>query len=142
MSLLEVRQLSMRFGGVQALESVSFTVPEGQIVGLMGANGAGKTTLFSLIAGNARPTSGDILFENQSLAGLRPDQVCRRGVARTFQVVRPFAGLTVIENVTTAALFGMRRYRDRLQARDAAAAVLDELELGDRAEALAGSLTL
>ena len=142
MSLLEVRQLSMRFGGVQALESVSFTVPEGQIVGLMGANGAGKTTLFSLIAGNARPTSGDILFENQSLAGLRPDQVCRRGVARTFQVVRPFAGLTVIENVTTAALFGMRRYRDRAQARDAAAAVLDELELGDRAEALAGSLTL
>ena len=142
MSLLEVRQLSMRFGGVQALDSVSFSVAEGRIVGLMGANGAGKTTLFSLIAGNERPSSGEILFENRSLAGLRPDQVCRRGVARTFQVVRPFAGLTVIENVTTAALFGMRRYRGPTQARDAAAAVLQELELGDRAGALAGSLTL
>jgi branched-chain amino acid transport system ATP-binding protein len=142
MSLLEVRQLSMRFGGVQALESVSFTVGEGKIVGLMGANGAGKTTLFSLIAGNVRPSSGEVLFEDRSLAGLRPDQVCRRGVARTFQVVRPFAGLTVIENVTTAALFGMRRYRDRTQARDAAAAVLRELDLGDRADVLAGSLTL
>jgi len=142
MSLLEVRQLSMRFGGVQALDSVSFSVAEGRIVGLMGANGAGKTTLFSLIAGNVRPSSGEVLFDNRSLAGLRPDQVCRRGIARTFQVVRPFSGLTVIENVTTAALFGMRRHRGRTQARDAAAAVLQELELGDRAEALAGSLTL
>ena len=142
MSLLQIKQLSMRFGGVQALDGVSFSVAEGQIVGLMGANGAGKTTLFSLIAGNERPSSGEVLFENQSLAGLRPDQVCRRGIARTFQVVRPFAGLTVIDNVTTAALFGMRRYRNRTQARDAAAAILHELELGDRAQALAGSLTL
>jgi len=141
-SLLEVRQVSMHFGGVQALDDVSFCAAEGQIVGLMGANGAGKTTLFSLIAGNAQPNSGEIFFENRSLAGLRPDQVCRRGVARTFQVVRPFAGLTVLENVTTAALFGMRRHANRAQARGAAATLLDELDLGDRADDLAGSLTL
>ena len=91
-ALLQVQGIGKRFGGLVALADVSFEVPEGAIVGVMGANGAGKTTLFSLIAGNARPTTGDIRFAGQSIVGLRPDQVCRLGVARTFQIVKPFAG--------------------------------------------------
>ena len=142
MSLLELRAVSKRFGGVQALDNVSFTVDERRIVGIMGANGAGKTTLFAVIAGNERPTSGDVLFEGRSLVGLRPDQICRRGVARTFQIVRPFAGLTVLENVVTAALFGMRRYATPAHARHTAEELIREVGLGDRRDALAGALTL
>ncbi len=94
--MLSVRASSKRFGGLTALDGVSFDVPTGAIVGLMGANGAGKTTLFSLIAGNARPSGGDIRFQGHSIVGLRPDQICRLGVARTFQIVKPFPNLTVL----------------------------------------------
>jgi branched-chain amino acid transport system ATP-binding protein len=142
MSLLELRSVSKRFGGVQALDSVSFAVEAGRIVGVLGANGAGKTTLFAVIAGNERPTSGDVLFQGRSLVGLRPDQICRRGVARTFQIVRPFAGLTVLENVATAALFGMRCHESPAHARGTAEALVRELGLDDRRDALAGALTL
>ena len=90
--LLSVRGLGKTYGGLVALHNVSFDVGEGQIVGVMGANGAGKTTLFSLIAGNVRPTAGQIHFEGEPIVGLRADQICRRGVARTFQIVKPFNG--------------------------------------------------
>ena len=110
--LLAVHGLGKRFGGLVALHDVSFEVARGETVGVMGANGAGKTTLFSLIAGNARPTVGRIELNGRSIAGLSPDRVCRLGVARTFQIVKPFAALTVRENLRTAAMFGRAGKRD------------------------------
>jgi branched-chain amino acid transport system ATP-binding protein len=141
-ALLAVNALSKQFGGIQALQNVDFTVSEGSITGLMGANGAGKTTLFSLIAGNERPTRGSIHFRGQPLAGLRPDQICRRGIARTFQIVRPFAGLTVRENVVTAAIFGARRHTDARAATAFAERVAHEVGLGTRLDDSAAALTL
>ncbi len=142
MNLLEVESVSKRYGGVQALHEVSFGIAAGAVVGIMGANGAGKTTLFSLVAGNERPSSGDIRLRGRSIVGRRPDEICRRGVARTFQIVRPFAGLSVLENVTIAALFGAGQHASHGRAAGAARHVLGEIGLGDRADAPAGSLTL
>lgn len=141
-SLLTVRDLSKSFGGLQALRGVSFTVARDEIVGLMGANGAGKTTLFAVIAGHTRPSAGEIVFDGRRLSGLRPDQVCRAGVARTFQIVRPFGGLTVLENVVTAALFGSGRLSGRAEAEDRARAVLEQVGLEDQAARRAAALTL
>lgn len=142
MSLLELVAVSKRYGGVLALDQVSFTVEAGTIVGVMGANGAGKTTLFALIAGNERPSGGEVRFAGRPLAGLRPDQIARRGVARTFQVVRPFAGLSVRENVLAGALFGTRAFASAALARRAADAIVEEAGLGGQADRLAGTLTL
>ena len=140
--LLAVRHLGKRFGGLVALQDVSFDVAEGETLGVMGANGAGKTTLFSLIAGNARPTSGRIEYQGQRIDGLSPDRVCRLGIARTFQIVKPFAGLTVLENLRTAALFGRAAFRDADAADRHSVAILEELGLSDHALQPAGTLTL
>ncbi len=99
MSLLEIKGVSKRFGGVQALSQVEFQVEEGEILGLIGPNGAGKTTLFNLISGTLPPDSGRIVFAGRELTGLRAHQVCGLGIARTFQVTRPFAKMTCLENV-------------------------------------------
>ena len=141
-ALLQVQGLGKRFGGLVALADLSFEVPEGAIVGVMGANGAGKTTLFSLIAGNARPTTGDIRFAGKSIVGLRPDQVCRLGVARTFQIVKPFAAMTVRENLRTAAMFGQSLHRTARAADAATEPVLDEVGLAAVADQPASTLTL
>jgi branched-chain amino acid transport system ATP-binding protein len=142
MMLLQVQGLTKTFGGLRALDDVSLSVEEGTIHGLMGANGAGKTTLFSLIAGNQAPTAGSILFQGRRIDGLSPDHICRAGIARTFQIVRPFAGLSVRQNVETGALFGRV---PRLGAR-AQAALVDEIlhdcGLGALADRQAASLTL
>lgn len=142
MSMLIVDRVGKRFGGLQALDDVSFAVPRGAIVGLMGANGAGKTTLFSLIAGNERPSSGDIRVDGRSIVGLRPDQIARCGVARTFQIVRPFAGITVFENAFTAAIFGAGRHATRASAAAAADDALALAGLAHRRDDLAAKLTL
>jgi len=142
MAFLEICGVCKSFGGVRALHNISFNVAEGEVVGLMGANGAGKTTLFSLIAGHERPSVGTIRFEGRPLDGLRPDQVCRAGLARTFQTVRPFPGLTVVDNVIVAVMFGVRRERDRTGATVRAMGVLDDVGLSARAGDLASSLTL
>jgi len=141
-TILSVHALSKRFGGLTALSGVSFEVGEGAIVGVMGANGAGKTTLFSLIAGNSRPSSGDIRYQGRSLVGLRPDQICRRGIARTFQIVKPFPALTVLENLRTAAMFGKAQYRRADEADQASRQVLAEVGLADVADHAASTLTL
>ena len=140
--LLAVQHLGKRFGGLVALQDVSFDVAEGETLGVMGANGAGKTTLFSLIAGNARPTSGRIEYEGRRIDGLSPDRVCRLGIARTFQIVKPFAGLTVLENLRTAALFGRAAFREAGAADRHSLAILEELGLADQALQPAGTLTL
>ena len=141
-ALLEVRDVSRRFGGLVALSGVSFDVEAGSIVGIMGANGAGKTTLFALIAGNLRPTTGDIRLAGSSIVGLRADQICGLGVARTFQIVKPFPALTVLENVRTGAMFGKAKLRDIAQADAAAMEVIAEVGLARVADRPASNLTL
>lgn len=106
MTLLQIDKVTKTFGGLKALESVDLAVEEGSIHGLMGANGAGKTTLFSIVAGNQKPTSGTVNFSGNRIDGMRPDQVCRAGIARTFQIVRPFPQFTARENVEAGILFG------------------------------------
>jgi len=141
-SLLVLERVSKSFGGVTALSDVSFDVKEGEILGLMGANGAGKTTLFALIAGNMAPTGGSIRFDGQAIQGRRADRINRLGIARTFQIVKPFAGMTVLENVTSACLYGRRQERNRARAEEHALALLEEFGLAERASSLASTLTL
>src|SRR5438874_13695988 len=103
MALLSVQKVTKRFGGIVAVDGVSLDVGLGEIVGLIGPNGAGKTTLFNLITGIYRPDAGDILLEGESLVGLQPHQISQRGVSRTFQTLRLFLNMSVIENVMAAA---------------------------------------
>ena len=104
MALLEGRKISKVFGGVQALRQVDFVVEPGTIVGLIGPNGAGKTTLFNAVAGAFKPTSGKVVFDGADVTGLPANAICRRGMARTFQVTRPFAAMTCLENVMVAGI--------------------------------------
>jgi branched-chain amino acid transport system ATP-binding protein len=104
MSQLKVKDLSKRFGGVQALSELNFTIEEGEILGLIGPNGAGKTTLFNMVAGTLPVDSGEVIFRDESITGLPPHQVCRRGIARTFQITRIFSEMTVLENVLVAQI--------------------------------------
>ena len=140
--LLEVRDVTMNFGGLVAVDDVTFSVEAGEILGLMGANGAGKTTLFSMIAGNRRPTRGRICFDGRRIDRLRPDRICRLGIARVFQIVRPFADMTVLENVMVGDLFGTRRERSLEAAEARCRGVLAEIGLSGRADDLARSLNL
>jgi branched-chain amino acid transport system ATP-binding protein len=136
--LLSVRGLSRRFGGLQAVKDLSFTVGEGEIVALIGPNGAGKTTAFALISGFLAPDAGEVTLRGRSLRGLPPHQVNALGLARTFQIMRPFPRLSVLRNVMIATL-GRHADVDAAQAR--ARAVLAEVGLAARADMPAGSLT-
>lgn len=142
MTRLRLTAVSKSFGGIVALQDVSFTVAPGEILGLMGANGAGKTTLFSIIAGNTKLDGGSIELDGEPIDGLTPDKISRRGIARTFQIVRPFDAMTVLENVTTAALFGAGRSRRLEEASLKAQAILAEVGLAERAGILASTMTL
>jgi len=103
-ALLDVQGLGKEFGGLTAVRAVDFAVEAGQIKALIGPNGAGKTTIFNMVAGVFPPDSGSIVFQDKPINGLRPDQVCAAGIGRTFQIVKPFAGLTVLDNVVVGAL--------------------------------------
>jgi branched-chain amino acid transport system ATP-binding protein len=138
-ALLEVQNVSRSFSGLLAVADVSFAVPEGAIFAVIGPNGAGKTTLFNLIAGVLAPDSGAIAFNGSQIEGLPPDEVCRRGIGRTFQLVRPFPALTVEENVMVGALL---RQADPQAALRRAHEVLWRLDLFDRRASMAGALTL
>lgn len=104
MALLEVEKVTKRFGGLVALNDVSFSVAQGEILGIIGPNGAGKTTLFGVISGFVRPSSGDVRFDGTSIVGVSPDRLVRRGLMRSFQIVQTFADMTTLDVVTTAAL--------------------------------------
>ena len=106
MPLLELKGVCKHFGGLEVLRGVDFGVEEGEIVGLIGANGAGKTTLFNTVTGLSPPSAGSIRFLGREIAGLAPHHICHLGIARTFQIVRPFADATVAQNVLVAAVFG------------------------------------
>jgi branched-chain amino acid transport system ATP-binding protein len=138
-ALLELDHVSKRFSGLRAVQDVSLTVPEGAIVGLIGPNGAGKTTCFNVIAGVYRPDAGEVRFAGKRIDGWRPDQICRAGVGRTFQLVKPFAGLSVMENVIVGALNACAGVRE---AKDKAAQVIDQLGLAAKRDQTASSLTL
>ncbi len=143
MALLEVEGVSKRFGGVQALTRVNLEVEAGRLVGLIGPNGAGKTTLFNVISGILRPDQGRVFFCGEDLTGRSPHETCLRGIARTFQIVQPFARLTVIENVAAALLFGRKGSGLGRQAAERQAdGFLEYGKLGDKARRPAGSLTL
>ena len=136
--LLEVSNVTKRFGGVVANAAVTFRVEPGEIVGVIGPNGAGKSTLFDVITGFYRPEAGEIRLAGEAITGLRPDQINRRGVGRTFQKLRPFAGMTVLENVTVGALLHEPSPR---AARAVARRCLDLVGLGEKAPAFARELS-
>src|SRR4051794_29193046 len=136
--LLVLRDIGISFGGLRALDGIDLVVPEGGLYGIIGPNGAGKTTLFNAINGFLTPDRGTIEFAGQKITGLRPNQVCRRGVGRTFQVVRAFSRMTVLENVIVGAFVGAR---DDATARHMALAALDRVGLSGAAEVPAGGLT-
>ena len=140
MALLEVERLTKGFGGVLAVNDVGFTLEAGELLGIMGPNGSGKTTLFNLIAGTLRPDRGRIRFAGRDIAGLLPHRVCARGIARTFQLVRPFGGLTALDNVRVGCLYGRRR--GAADARAEALRLLALVGLEGRAATPAASLTL
>jgi branched-chain amino acid transport system ATP-binding protein len=143
-ALLQIRGATRYFGGLAAVKDVTVDVEEGEIFGIIGPNGAGKTTLLNLISGLLSLSSGDIFFRGQSLKGKRPHQICRLGIARTFQVVKPFQGMTVRENVAIGALFGASHgsaagTRQALQAADE---ILEFVGLGGKANYAVSDITL
>ena len=138
-ALLEVVGLSKSFSGLRALENVSFLVPEGSIIGLIGPNGAGKTTCFNVIAGVTQADAGEVRLAGTRIDGWRPDQVCRAGIGRTFQLVKPFAGLSVMENVVVGALNACASVR---AAKVKAGDIIEQLGLAEKRRNVAASLTL
>src|SRR5438477_5300953 len=137
-NLLVLRDVSISFGGLRALDGVDLSVPEGGLYGIIGPNGAGKTTLFNVINGFLTPDRGAINFAGEPITALRPNQVCRRGIGRTFQVVRAFPRMSVLENVIIGAFVGAA---DDAIAREMALTALDRVGLSARVDAVAGGLT-
>jgi len=137
--LLAVAGLAKRFGGLQAVRDLTFDVADGEIVALIGPNGAGKTTVFGMISGFLAPDAGDIAFRGRSIVGLPPHRTCAMGIARTFQIMRPFPRLSVLHNVVIGAL---GRHADPAQAEARARDVLVRIGLASRSQQPAGSLTL
>jgi branched-chain amino acid transport system ATP-binding protein len=139
MSILIVENISKSFRGLKAVSNASFEIPEGSINALIGPNGAGKTTIFNMIAGVFPPDSGSIVFQGKHIEGLRPDQICAAGIGRTFQIVKPFAGLSVLENVMVGAFL---RETSATGARRTATEILERLQLAPKRDLPASSLTL
>ena len=138
MTFLSVSGVTKRFGGIVANNSISFNVAPGELIGIIGPNGSGKSTLFEVISGFYRPEEGDVCLDGTKLTGLSPDRVCRLGVARTFQKLRPFAGLTVLDNVMVGAL---TRTRDVKHARERARGLLARVGLAEKTDAYARTLS-
>lgn len=136
---IAVRSVSKSFRGLRAVSNVSFEVRAGHIAALIGPNGAGKTTCFNVIAGAFAPDSGEIWFEGRRIDGMRPDQICLAGIGRTFQLVKPFAGLSVLDNVIVGAL---RHNKSVSHARRKALTVLERLGLEEKRDQPAAALTL
>lgn len=139
MSLLQYKNVSMHFGGLRAIDDVSFNVEENEIVGLIGPNGAGKTTLFAVASGFLNPTHGQIWFRGKRIDHLSPPDICEIGLVRTYQIVRPFGEMTVLENVMIGAFLHCRSAE---QAREQAARIIERVGLGPRAGQIAHTLTL
>jgi branched-chain amino acid transport system ATP-binding protein len=139
-SLLQIHGLSKSFGSVVAAEDIGLAVAQDEAVGIIGPNGAGKTTLFNLIAGGLSPDAGTIHLDGRDITSARPHERCRAGIARSYQIPRPFENLTVFENLLVAAVHG--RHKTEAEAAQVCGEILDRLRLVKRANAVAGSLTL
>jgi branched-chain amino acid transport system ATP-binding protein len=140
--ILEVRNLARRFGGVWAVRDVSFSVQQGEILGIIGPNGAGKTTLINLITGHVKPTHGQVVVDGLDVTGKRPWVIAHDRVARTFQIVKPFRGLTVRENVAIGAMHGNNHDRTVGEALATADELLELVGIADRARAAPGELSV
>jgi len=136
-AILEVKGITKRFGGLLAVNKLDVTIEEGEIIGMIGPNGAGKTTAFNMISGFYEEDEGRVIFRGEDITHLRPDQVCKKGLARTFQVVKPFAQITVLENVMVGAY---NHTADERMAMNRAREILGFLGMADQAEQLASSL--
>lgn len=142
MPILEVENISKSFGGLSVVSNVSMTVDEGMIFGLIGPNGSGKTTLFNLITGFLRPDRGRVRFQGKEITGVAPQQLCKAGIARTFQLNKPFKGMTVMENVMVARLYGSEPARSLKQARAESEELLTLTGLINKQRMLTGSLAM
>ena len=130
--LLEAEDVSKHFGGLVALNEVSFDVLEGEILGLLGPNGAGKTTLFNVIAGTFPPSSGRVRFAGREITGLKPYKICRMGLARTFQIPKPFPTLDVYQNILSVGMFGRGRDRQGDDLKRDVDRALEQFSLADK----------
>ncbi len=139
--MLKIEHVTKRFGGLLAVNDLTLTVKENQFLGVIGPNGAGKTTLLNVITGYFRPANGTITFEGERIDGKRPYEICRLGIARTFQVVQPFPEMTVLDNAMTGALFSRDGMTIR-KARDRAMEALEMVDIAHQADVMAGALTL
>ena len=137
MALLEAKNITKRFGGLVAVHDLSLSVDKGEILGMIGPNGAGKTTAFNMISGYYPPNEGQVFFNGENITGLRPDQVCQKGLTRTFQVVKPFPHLSVLDNVMVGAYIHTNATDE---ARQKSREILDFLGMGSMTEMLAGGL--
>lgn len=139
MAILEIKNVSRHFGGLKAVDQVSITIEKGQIYGLIGPNGAGKSTLFNCVAGAFPPTSGKVIFKDQDITGMKPWNICRMKIARTFQIVKPFQTKTVLFNAMVGAFI---RSNNVTEARDMALDALEKFHLADKQNMLAKNLTI
>ncbi|MEM0057914.1 MAG: ABC transporter ATP-binding protein [Candidatus Bathyarchaeia archaeon] len=141
MGFIEGIKVTKKFGGLTALNNVDFSIDEEEIVGLIGPNGAGKSTLFNVISGTFRPTSGTIKFKDKNITGLKPHEICRLGIGRTFQIPKPFLNMTVYENVWAAALFGCAKGKLADTKRELNA-LLEKFGLAQKSRMPASNLTV
>jgi branched-chain amino acid transport system ATP-binding protein len=141
-AVLETQGLERRFGGLQAVANVSFSVRQGQVLGIIGPNGAGKTTVINLVTGHLKPTAGRVLIDGSDMTGARAWAIARAGVARTFQIVKPFRGMSVRENVAIGVLYGPHGAGVMSQALKAADEVLEEVGLGGLGDRAPGELSV
>jgi branched-chain amino acid transport system ATP-binding protein len=139
MSLLEIKKVSRFFGGITAVKDVSFDIAKGEILGLIGPNGAGKTTVFNVVNGFYPPSRGEVFFKGERISGLKPHQICQRGLARTFQVVKPLQRMSVLDNVVASAFL---RAKDRKEADAIAADVLNFTSLYEDRNVISKGLPL
>jgi branched-chain amino acid transport system ATP-binding protein len=142
MPFLQVEGLSKSFGGLKAVNNVTFNVAEGEIIGLIGPNGSGKTTTLNLLTGFLRPNAGTITFRGENITGRPRSQMCPKGIARTFQIVKPFLGLTALENVMIGKLYGRESAKSLKAAQEESRAALARVGMADKARMLAKDLTL
>jgi branched-chain amino acid transport system ATP-binding protein len=139
---LEVEGLTKSFGGLKAVDRLDLSVGQGDILGCIGPNGSGKTTLFNLLTGVLKPDSGTVRFRGQAITGLKPHRICKSGISRTFQLVKPFTRMTAAENVMVGMVFGRKPPESLKQARMASAEILEYVGLRGKENVIAGNLTL
>ena len=139
-NILEIKDLSKNFKGLKAVDSVSFAVEEGGITGLIGSNGAGKTTVFNMISGVFPPTAGHIIYKNKEITGMKPYHYTSMGIARTFQIMKPLASMSVLDNVASGALYGRKKYKSVKEAKEYAEEILHFTGLYERKDWLPGEM--